>query len=189
MFAAADDDDVHGNHTLELYSVNLLRGSWRFPTLVTYFRRRRRALQQFADVLAKVGVIEPVKLPEFEPFERIKALWKHNAVHPVEAVARDLGLPGRYEDGLKKARTEVMLQALNRGRKQAVADDVAGTERERLFPERCSTCKVEVKTSRVCAPCRRDAQRIDRYSKQRRSLRKAEEPLKTLRTRIPGQPI
>ncbi|EJT51302.1 hypothetical protein A1Q1_07483 [Trichosporon asahii var. asahii CBS 2479] len=80
---------------------------------------------QFADVLAKVGVIEPVKLPEFEPFERIKALWKHNAVHPVEAVARDLGLPGRYEDGLKKARTEVMLQALNRGRKQAVADDVA----------------------------------------------------------------
>lgn len=121
LFNGDDDDDTFGNHGHESFAVNLSRGSWRYSTPVAHFDSRRKPLQELADKLAEMGVIDSVLLPEFVASERMKSMWQNSRVDPLEAVARDPEMPRRMEGDLKAARKEVQDAANDCPRAQAKA--------------------------------------------------------------------
>lgn len=169
------DDDLYGNHGHEAFAVNVTRGSWRYPTLVAHIRSRQEPLQKLADSLAKVGILPKVTLPEFQPSKQMRELWMNNRVDPLEAVSRDPALPERLCRGLEAARREVKELADARRRQQAEAAEQANANGRRLMSGACDTCATALRMDGICASCKSDARRLDRYA-ERASSRQSVRP-------------
>ncbi|EJT51303.1 hypothetical protein A1Q1_07484 [Trichosporon asahii var. asahii CBS 2479] len=179
MYNGDDDDDSFGNHGHESFPVNLTRGSWPFPTMWAHLSSRQPALQKLADKLAPVGVLQKVQLPDFEPTKQMEAMWRHNHVDPLDAVARDPSLPQRMKEGLNSAEQEVKNAAAARRQQQADADKTAKAQGRHLMAGRCDTCGIALLSHGTCVACRRDAKRLEGQRKHlqrfEQALRKAKE--------------
>lgn len=189
--AFADDDggDKYGNHCQESWAVNLTRGSWRFPTIAAHLRSRQRPLQVLANKLAAVGVIEPIRLRPFVPSAKMTALWTHNKVETVEAVARSSRLVDQVQAAFDAVQAATTADAARRSAAQSEVDQEAGHRAARLPSQLCTKCRTRVTSAGLCAACQQGTRRLQTYQRQLDKLHAASSTLQTLPALSPSSPI
>lgn len=70
---------VDTNHAVELWMVNHLRKSWRWPTLVSLLQSAIPSLRPTLEVLVRHGVLPPCALPDvLVPTEDLEDAWYQN---------------------------------------------------------------------------------------------------------------